>query len=77
MSPINFKLFKQAVEENLVNYELKHGKINISGTYSKPALDSVTGGKSTSAQDMDEENVNPDVTQSELREQKNDIIVEE
>lgn len=29
MSPINFKLFKQAVDENLANYELKHGKISV------------------------------------------------
>jgi hypothetical protein len=28
MSPINFKLFKQAVDENLSNYEKKHGNIN-------------------------------------------------
>lgn len=28
MSPINFKLFSQAVSENLQNYERKFGKIN-------------------------------------------------
>jgi hypothetical protein len=31
MSPINFKLFKQAVDQNLANYELKNGRINTEG----------------------------------------------
>jgi hypothetical protein len=36
MSPINFKLFKQAVDQNLVNYELKQGKINLDASDEQP-----------------------------------------
>lgn len=31
MSPINFKLFKKAIDENLENYELKNGRISLEG----------------------------------------------
>ncbi len=77
MSPINFKLFKQAVEENLDNYELKHGKINVSGSYTEPKLESSFGGNSTSPQNVDLESKENAQVQNSPREKKNNIIVEE
>ena len=53
MSPINFKLFKQAVDQNLANYELKNGRINTEGFGKPSSLNSEEGGEEITAQSSD------------------------
>ncbi len=74
MSPINFKLFKKAVEENLINYELKHGDINIDGSYTTPRLESTYGGNDNMPRNVNNKNnLKLDTDEN----QNNDTITEE
>jgi len=66
MSPTNFKLFKHAIDENLTNYELKYGKINIEGIDSIPKVEQQPNSQAETAKENETKDSKEDTNEKDI-----------